>query len=252
MNKIAVLVSGGLDSFVAYHSAVREVGKENVFAIHVDLGQPYAEKERTAIEKSNIKCINVECKILGTVLPELKDEDWIIPGRNLLLVCLASMKAPIVYLSALGTETTYESRSHDKSERFYEDISKVLTYVMDYEYKSDVIVRTPFESMSKTTMIEYALKVLNLTKEQLCSTSSCYDSTRYFCGKCVACFNRWVAMSNNGIQEPYENDPWKFKYSLDTFKNVKRAVNENDYSHYSKIRVYEILEAYKKVGMYHE
>jgi len=252
MNKIAVLVSGGLDSFIAYHCAVREVGEDNVFAIHVDLGQPYAEKERQAIEKSNIKCINIECKIMGTVLPDLKEEDWIIPGRNLLLVCLASMKCSTVYLSSLGTEMCYESRSHDKSKRFYKEASDLLTYVMDFEYKSDIIIKTPFESMSKTMMVTYALAELNLTKSQLCSTSSCYDSSSRFCGKCVACFNRWAAMSNNDIHEPYENNPWEFKYSLDTFNSVKNAVINNDYSHYSRIRVKEILEAYKKVGMYHE
>lgn len=249
MKKVAVLVSGGLDSFVAYHTAVRDFGKDAVSAVHVNLGQPYAEKEDVAIKESGIECINVDCKILGTLLPNLSKEEWIIPGRNLLLVLLASMQAPTVYLSALGTEMHPFAREHDKSTRFYKDASELITYVMDYKYSSNITIKSPFENMNKTQMVSFALNELGLTKEQLLSTSSCYDDHRRFCGECGTCFKRWIAMSNNGIEEPYENNPWECDYAKKSIEGMRQAVANNDYTHYTLPRVEETREALARVGI---
>ena len=49
MNEVSVMVSGGIDSLVAYHLAKTRFGK--VTPVFVDVGQPYVEPERELCRK---------------------------------------------------------------------------------------------------------------------------------------------------------------------------------------------------------
>ena len=50
--KLGLLISGGIDSFVAWFYAQRLKGEpEDIMCIYIDIGNPYAEKEKQAIER---------------------------------------------------------------------------------------------------------------------------------------------------------------------------------------------------------
>jgi 7-cyano-7-deazaguanine synthase in queuosine biosynthesis len=253
MNKIAVLVSGGLDSTIGYHVAVREVGKANVKAIHVDLGHPYAEKEKEALDKLGINSTYVTCDIFGTLF-DFKEDGWIIPGRNLILSSLAALSAPVVYLMALGTDMNNPRQTtRDTSKKFFEDSTNLISFVMsNFPDRKETIVTSPFKNITKTEMVSLAINGLGLSEEYLKKTSSCYNPHKINCGECGACNARWMAMINNNIFEEYETTPWNSKHGIDYLSEVSTQLKNNDYSLRSKQRVLEILEAYKKVGMYHE
>lgn len=236
---VSVLLSGGLDSVIAYYMS-EHLGNDTT-AISVDVGQPYLHKERASLASLNIPHTEVSANLIS-LLPPREDGDWIIPGRNLLLVLLASMKSPVVWLSALSTEMHPYARERDKSVAFYQKATELLTYVMNCEHES-VKVMSPFEKLSKSQMVYLALEILDIPKETLLATSSCYDGEDKSCGMCGTCFKRWIALANNGLSESYSNDPWLSPYAQKSTLGIIEAIKSRDYSHYTFDRCVETINA---------
>lgn len=237
---VAILVSGGLDSYIAYRLA----GGEKV-GIWVNFGQPYAKKEEQALDELGIKVKKIKIKDL---LPEKPNVDnWIIPGRNLLLVTIAAMYGDKVWLSALDGEMHKFAREKDKTPEFYHIATGLLTLIFDIK-RPETIVTTPFQRLTKTEIVALALKK-KVTAAELKKTSSCYHEKDRNCGKCGTCFKRWIAMSNNGIEEKYTSTPWENDYAKKSIDGIKVALKEKDYSHYSRKRCLETKQALKRVGI---
>ena len=69
-DRLVVLLSGGMDSTLAF--LIAKARGENVLGLFVDLGQPYANKERKAIEslkKAYADCIETTKPLEGLGLP---------------------------------------------------------------------------------------------------------------------------------------------------------------------------------------
>ena len=237
---IVVLVSGGQDSTIAYHYAQSQTN--NVRALYVDCDQPYRWKELRALENLGIPFTRVRADVCTSALnvcatPERQE----IPGRNLLLAYYGSLIGKEVWLSALENEL-WESHT-DKTHEFFYMASALLTSVMK-NVRRETKIKTPFEQRTKSDVIDLGLDVLGLTPDYLKQTTSCYDPNLWNCGRCLACFKRWVSWVNNGIEEEFALPPAMSSYA----QKVRREMNARD-PHYSAKRYAETHSAFLKAGL---
>lgn len=249
--KVVIMTSGGLDSYIAYYFA-KAKGLEPI-PVWVNLGQPYALKEEKAIDNfefaNEVRKIHIDLirEEFGNV-PDINH--WIIPGRNLLLVLIGAHFGERIWLCALEGEQHKFARERDKTPEFFHLSSGLLTYVFDI-VRPETIVETPFFDMTKTDIVRWALQN-GLTAKQLLNTSSCYEGkTGRQCGKCGTCFKRWIAFINNGIQEDYDYPPYgpENLYAQDSIQKMKEAWQKQDFSHYSEKRIKETFNALEKVDI---
>ena len=239
MNAVAVMVSGGLDSFIAIEFA-KSLGYRPL-PLFVDYGQPYTNKEIESLNKNKVEYEKV--KVEGFINKKVTPDDWIVPGRNLLLAMFGAIRAGRVWIGALDGEMHKYAREKDKTPEFFYASSALLTYVLDI-IRPDTIIETPFKYLTKTEVVAWAISH-GITKEQLLNTSSCYDEQDINCGVCSTCFKRWVAMKNNGIEEAYKRNPVNNAYGAKTVFGMKQAYTYKKFTHYSLKRC---LETFKAIG----
>jgi len=242
--KISIMMSGGLDSYVAYYYA-KNLGYEPL-PIWIDIGQPYNKKEEAAIDSFEFPVRKIKADLLRKEWDNLPTIDkQIIPARNLLFTIIGSMFSERIWIMALDGEM--HGKENDKTKKFFADTTALLTYVLNY-FRPETIVETPFEKMSKTEVVRWAL-ANGLTKEQLLKTSTCYHEKKRNCGECGTCFKRWIAMKNNGIDEKYLTPPWLNSYAQETVGSMHLALRDNDYSRFTQKRIIETFGALRLQGI---
>jgi 7-cyano-7-deazaguanine synthase in queuosine biosynthesis len=178
--KTVVLVSGGMDSFLAAQEFPRST------KLFVDYGQPYLKMERRAVFKQFPDA--QEVTISG--LPSL--EKTYVPARNLALASLAVRFGSNIVLGATKSEMT-----HDKTPEAFEEMSNLLTKFS----KKRVRVLSPFWAYSK---FEVALDYLESggSWKALTQTVSCYGSSLKHCLKCNACLRRTAIFNRLKKHQP--------------------------------------------------
>jgi len=206
-----LLFSGGLDSLIYW----RMLG--NVKLVYLKTGHAYQAREEAAIFDigsiyRNTGRLFQTFVVEGLDLSHTVHDDGHVAHRNLLMAAYVAHRfpdAPAIYFGALRGES-----SRDKSQRFYQDTTNLLSFL---EAKP-VRVSAPFRNKTKTQLIAmYQDKFRTIgDRNMLLATRSCYAPSLpdgvVGCGVCMACFRRWVAMSNNGITEEYAVNPaeWEF------------------------------------------
>lgn len=225
MQKVALLFSGGMDSFIAYHYMnVLKTGGKNDFSItpvYVYYYGRYCEKElkvvknllpQTIVVKDSINLANLE---MG--------EKAYIPNRNIYLTTVASNYADTVMMGGLK-----DDRIGDKSPLFCQQLSNTLTCSLGRQ----IVVNSPFWHMEKIQVINWYISYFGKkkAKERLLETTSCYDPHEKYCGHCPSCFRKFCALLYNGIELPYYNkamalDYYKkrFEYSVLRSASIERA-----------------------------
>lgn len=188
------LFSGGLDSYMLWHLL------DKPDAVYVRYGHKYQNRELDTIAALQEFEPDLRVTLIdGPRIGALEQADGHIPHRNLLLVttAVASLNPEIVYLGALRGEA-----SLDKSYRFLRRTSRLLSFS-----EQPVKVRSPSKRYTKTQLVAKFIKTYPDKVDRLAVTRSCYADTTMPCGRCVACYKRWVAMTNNGIEEAYQTSP---------------------------------------------
>ena len=107
----------------------------------------------------------------------------------------------VVYFGALEGEIK-EKLGGDKSRKFIE--------LMRREYSKlpfPFTLELPLENMTKDDLVDFAQKELGLSSDYLRKTVTCFDGAQRQCGKCQACFRRYCAFFNAGIdtKDDYES-----------------------------------------------
>ncbi|MFA5141140.1 MAG: 7-cyano-7-deazaguanine synthase [Elusimicrobiota bacterium] len=241
MNTLAIMMSGGLDSYLAVHWA-RAQGRDPL-AIWVDLGQPYVQKEYAAIKSFDIPVRTMKCDVLREEFHNLPTvENQIVPGRNGLLGHIGCMFADEVWLMALDGEM--HGYMVDKNQAFFEGATKFFSQI----FGTPKLVKTPFADKTKAELVKWALDH-GITSEQMSRSVTCYDPDRKACGKCTACFKRWLAMALNGVHEEYDTNPWESEWAKGYIPMITEALRTGDESHYSRKRCEETLAALRAVGV---
>jgi len=224
------LTSSGVDSFCMWHLFKDKY--PNAEPVYFSLGHKYQDIELKTFEKLAFNVKVVDFMNLGN----FEQENAFIPYRNLLLfagACLLS--ADQVLLGSLRGEY-----SLDKSPKFMREASDLLSFIGERKVK----LLNPVGKYTKTQLVREFLKAHPGKLQLLKTTHSCYQDEKR-CGQCMACFRRWVAFSNNGIEESYLNPPWEWqaiKYNnladwLKKFwKNPRLDILINNYDAYLALR----------------
>lgn len=231
-----LLISGGIDSFCQW----RLLGKPR--AIYFAIGHRYQDRE---LEKIRLIQKDFGEKIIvdsSLKIGQYEMDNAYLPNRNLLFIILASYYSPNIILAQIA------EWAPDKNKRFYRKTEKLLKEITTGSFQGlegkNVKVYTPFAKYTKTELVrEYSKRwsADDLTKY----TVSCYSDGKVNCGKCTACYSRWLAMTNNGIYEKYEVMPNK--------ENFQRKWNIKDFR-FLDLPMYikrwkEIKEFRKKIGL---
>lgn len=238
--QVVVLLSGGIDSYVAYLYAKEKYNK--VIPLYVDYGYPYAEIEKKALEELDL--INEVEIVDHSYLYEYQQEGekyWgeIFPGRNWLLSIVASNYIDNhgeIWMVAIGGEV--KKVWSDKSEYFFNKSSNILSR----ELNKDIIVTSPFTNATKGQIVQWYINQ-GYDIEMLKKTVSCHFLESYNdkpCGQCMGCAHRYIGMDYNGILEEHKSSVKEYARKIYT-----KEIN-NPFNTYSKQRKKEIKEAIKK------
>ena len=216
---VALMVSGGLDSFIAYYYLQSDY---NVYPIFVDLNHAYKQQELAAC----LKIYGSKLILAPSInLAKFEKPDAEIPLRNL-YIAMSGVNLGFNNIAIIAQKD--EKSIPDRTKKFYTKTSKLLSYLSGRK----ISVFTPFYAMDKTDMLEWYLKQVK-DIEMLENVFSCYTpiSGGRQCGNCPACFRLYTSYKNAGI-EP------KFKLT-DEIKSIYRK----KLSSYSKDRQKRILKA---------
>lgn len=189
-----ILFTGGLDS------TILALQNPDAQLAYVKTGHKYQLEELHSIKRISDR-LDRDVKIFcGALIGTLEKPDGHIPHRNL---CLLTTVAAFTECDTLILGNVKGESSPDKSRRFIKATQKALS---NSEHRR-IKISTPLRSRTKIEWINLLLKKGD-HRDLLLSTMSCYSpEDGIHCGKCQACFRRWVALSANSVTETYATDP---------------------------------------------
>lgn len=224
MNKILVIHSGGLDSTCLLYKAIREVGKENVYALSFEYGQKHScELEQAmwhhahiwgkgAIQHAHVLNITElfafdksstlikgnggieHGKTYDEILAEKPGTvDTFVAYRNGTLLSIATTVA-----YSLGCDiVAYGAHADDAAGAAYPDCTpgfiKAQGDAMAQGTGGRVKLWAPFSSVNKVHVVMQGLQV-GMTREELSHTHSCYEGVKGGCGTCATCLDARKAL----------------------------------------------------------
>ena len=226
--KCVVPISGGIDSTVLLHHAVK-CGEYSggVYAISFDYGQrhrrelEYAQRTvqhllvphkiidlnffRQVIDSSSLTNDTIKVAKTRDVLGDAQTVNYV-PFRNqmLLSICCAiaeSVKADTVFHGAAQIDT--QSGFWDGSKEFLSSINELTSLNRKHRVK----VEAPLIDLSKKEIIEWGIDI----DVDFIDTWTCYEGEEKACGECTACSSRLKGFVDVGVRDPleYSRDiPW--------------------------------------------
>lgn len=233
-----VPLSGGLDSLVAFERA-RRLGETRAF--YVALNTPYRDIEMRALHR------------IEPTTQLLNFSDWperwvpyktawkhILPLRNLLIILAVARAAGdrpgMIWLGATAGEIPF--KGGDKSLRFFDAVDTLLnTFPVKH------MLEFPLRHETKSDLVAWWLRE-GLSVDRLLATVTCQAGTEIPCGACHACFNRWVAMTNNDLSEPLLTDPHTVEDNVRKVRLFSEALDAKDFEVWSESRIRQTLEAW--------
>ena len=225
-----LLLSGGLDSFIQW----RLLGQPK--AIHFIIGHRAQGRETRAIRKIQERFGGEIIFDTNLNLGQYEMSNGYIPYRNLFFIMQASLHSPNIIMCQIA------EWAPDKNKGFYRRTEKLLKEIGTGSFQGISMnpkIYAPFAGYTKTKLVREYLK--RYPAEDLINyTVSCYSGNIKPCGKCTACWSRYLAMENNDIHEEYESIPdysnFKKRFSIRDFRfsNIpmyyKRAMELREFS----------------------
>jgi 7-cyano-7-deazaguanine synthase in queuosine biosynthesis len=196
---IAVLFSGGIDSWAALNWAVDKFVPNQVVPIYFDFKQAAAMQEIEVATKLS-SSLGLELRVLrlsGLFENHLTGH---VPLRNLMMILNTALIEDChgVVFGMLKGEA-----SEDKNPKFVARVQALIdSQFRESPYRKEskrFRIYTPFANMTKAQVI----RSQGFTQEDINNTKSCYSPVGN-CGSCLGCLNRWVALELNGLEEPYK------------------------------------------------
>ena len=224
--KILVLASGGLDSTVLLHKAVKEVGAANVFALNMYYGQKHRKEmeyfqwqcEHLGIE--NYKVLDLssifkdyrDCTLLegGGDIPHESYAEQLakrpgtvstyVPFRNGLFLSVAASIALQEGCSIIW----YGAHADDAAGDAYPDCTPAFIEAMAnaiWEGSGQAVnMYGPWAKLNKAGVVAEGIAA-GMTHEEFEHTWSCYEGGEEPCKTCGTCRDRKEAFVANGIND---------------------------------------------------
>lgn len=251
-NKIVILYSGGLDSFLLKKYAEITYPKAEVKCIYYKHGAGSEEQEIKRLPSFvDIRTIDW----LGEkIQPVAKKDDPFagkiyIPGRNLIFSALAACQElpDQVWMGTVVDEDN--PKGTDKNEEFRSKTSQLLSYVLS-PFLNEVRVRFPFveERWTKLDCIWWALNK-GVTEEDIKKTVSCWHQTGDKpCGVCKQCFKRELIFLLSGITQEYVENPMKSEHGKKLLEMyLKAGMDDSVEKNLDEANVYgQIVRCYEQ------
>lgn len=192
-DKTIILVSGGMDSFIAYHYEKNR--NRDVLPLFIDYKGRYCTHEKkTAVNLFPDLRIDLSLHLKKWE----KGPKAFIKNRNALFALIASNYGRRIVMGGLKDDNV-----GDKTPKAFKAMEMLLNTINDDgEYE----VLSPFWEMEKVQVLEWYLQS-GLPREDILKTRSCYANKINPCNKCPACFRRFCALTYcNVLTEYFEND----------------------------------------------
>lgn len=225
--KILVLSSGGLDSTVLLHKAVKEAGAENVVALNIFYGQKHAKEQEYSTWQCNKLGVPVYdtdlsevfrfnkdcCALLQGSSKEIEHKSYAeqlkesggtvsayVPYRNGLFLSYAAAVAiqlgcDIIYYGAHADDAA-GSAYPDCTPDFIQAQAKAIFEGTGYKVK----MKAPWWDKNKAGIVAAGIE-LGMLREDFEHTWSCYEGGEQPCGSCGTCIDRKEAFVANGIMD---------------------------------------------------
>lgn len=230
VTKCLVLHSGGLDSTVLLHKAVKEYGAETVIALGVSYGQKHVKELECAewhrnklgvnsydVDLSEVFTFNPDCSALlkGSHM-DIKHESYAdqlaemgghgtvsayVPYRNGLFLSFAAAVA-----LQLGCNLIYYgAHKDDAAGSAYPDCTpefiRAQAAAIEEGSGDKVHMEAPWWDMNKIGVVDAGLRAYGMTHEDFEHTWSCYEGGDKPCGTCGTCRDRKTSFVANGIMD---------------------------------------------------
>ena len=209
-----LLFSGGSDSVLISHLW------EPDYLVYINLGGRYSEEEMNKLKNSSFandpRLRIIDFPLLGKYE---RESDAILPLRNLYLPMIICNEFPVdeygdldICLGAIAGD-----RVLDKSPKFAEDASALLTYLYSPQHwipeGRNVRVNIDFKKYSKKDMLKLYVDKGGDIDKLMHDSFSCYDPVdgeECWCrnGICKPCFRKYVAYKLNGAHFDPQIDVW--------------------------------------------
>ena len=210
-DKVAALASGGLDSAVMLARLAESF--QEVHPVYVSCGLVWesAEKEflhRFVSELANPRIREIQTLTLATAdlygdqwftsgegIPGYHDpdENWEIPGRNIILLTKAAVWARLNGISRIGIGSLLSNPFPDATDEFFTSAETTLSLGLS----QSIEILRPFAEMTKAEIISLGSHL------PLESTLSCAHPVEgKQCGACGKCRERIEAFAEAGVSDP--------------------------------------------------
>lgn len=210
--KAIALLSGGLDSTVAYYFACKIKGDEEVIPLFFDYGQRALSKELecalSLAKARKAELYQVKMPLpnwIGSTItvPSLKMPAYknlpasFVPGRNIIMLSYAGALAKVSGAEEIygGWNVMDYSGYPDCDDDFLQNMHWALRRGLDHE---TLRIQRPLVDMKKSDIILMGTKV-GVPFEQ---TWSCYLNVQKPCKECDSCKQRAKAFTEAGIEDP--------------------------------------------------
>jgi 7-cyano-7-deazaguanine synthase len=217
-NKVAVLVSGGLDSCVL--TAHLAAGERTVYPVYVRQGLVWEAVEQHWMKKflMAIAAPNIEpLREIALPVTDLYDSHWsttgestpdhlsddrevYLPGRNLLLLSKTSLYCALNEIQVTALGPLAGNPFADSTAEFFTRFGEIASLALSFRFT----VETPFAKLTKADVIRLGRHLpLEL------SFSCIRPAGLNHCGACNKCAERRRSFQEAGVEDktPYENLP---------------------------------------------
>lgn len=212
--KVAVLLSGGLDSTTALHAAKAE--HEVVCALAFDYGSNHARRElacaRWQAEHLGIPYREIDLRVLAQHLSSallsgaeaIPTEDYatanlkqtVVPFRNGIFLAVAAGIAESC--GAEGIVIAAHSGDHAIYPDCREEFMAAMAQAINLGTYANLQILRPFISASKDDIVRAGLRL----GVDYAHTYSCYCGGERHCGRCATCRERKQAFAEAGAPDP--------------------------------------------------